>query len=146
MSLLKTIQSSVRAAAVATVLVCIAQPASAQMARAVADSAVRVDSAATLAKVTVTARSAKSRAARERQLVVGNRLLAKQLASYDRRIAQLEAKLDSLRIESAHKWRDAREMESAAAEAHDRRIALERRLAMLEAADSSRKVLVAGPR
>lgn len=139
MSLLETIHMSVRAAAIATVLLCIARPASAQVARAGADSAVRVDSAATLAKVTVTAKSAKSRAARERELILGNRVLAKQLASYDRRIAQLEAKLDSLRIESAHKWRDARAMESAAAEARERRIAL-------EPSDSTKKRQIAGPR
>ena len=146
MSLTRIIQNSMRAAAVATVFVCIPRLSSAQAARPAADSTVRVDSAATLAKVTVTAKSAKTRAARERQLILGNRVLAKQLASYDRRIAQLEAKLDSLRIESAHKWRDAREMESAAAEARDRRIALERRLATLEAADSTKKVQMAGPR
>ena len=146
MFLLNSIQNSVRAAAIAIALVCIAAPASAQVARVVPDSAVRIDSAATLAKVTVSAKSAKSRAARERQLMLGNRMLAKQLASYDRRIAQLEARLDSLRVESAHKWREARDMESAAVEARDRRIALERRLGMLEAADSTKKVLMAGPR
>ena len=142
MSLRNSIQLSFRVAAVATAFLCIARPASAQAVRG--DSTVRVDSAAKLATITVNANAPKSRAARDRQLIAGNKLLAKQLASYDKRIAQLEARLDSLRIESAHKWREAREMESAAAEARERRIALERRLALLEA-DSTR-ITVAGPR
>ena len=141
MSLRNSIQNSIRVVAIATAFLCIARPASAQAARS--DSTVRVDSAAKLATITVNANAPKSRAARERQLIVGNKLLAKQLASYDKRIAQLEARLDSLRIESAHKWREAREMESAAAEARERRIALERRLALLEG-DSSK--VIAGPR
>ena len=143
MSLRNSIQLSIRVVAIATAFLCNARPASAQSTSA--DSTVRVDSAAKLATITVNANIAKSRNARERQLIAGNRILAKQLASYDKRIAQLEARLDSLRIESAHKWREAREMESAAAEARDRRIALERRLAILEA-DSTKKVMVAGPR
>lgn len=139
MSLRNTIQFSIRVVAIATAFLGLATPASAQR-----DSTVRVDSAATLETITVKANAPKSRAARERQLIAGNRILAKQLASYDKRIAQLEARLDSLRIESAHKWREAREMENAAAEARERRVALERRLAILER-DSSR-VVVAGPR
>jgi hypothetical protein len=139
---------SLRAVAVATVFACITSPVSAQAPRVAADTSARVDSAAKLATIKVTANKSKSRIARERQMIVGNRLLAKQLASYDRRIEQLEARLDSLRIEAAHKWRDARAMESAAFEARERRIALERRLAVLEAAaDSSKqKSILAGPR
>jgi hypothetical protein len=114
-----------------------------------ADSTASEIASASLATVRVTAAAPNSRLAYERSLIVGNRLLAKELEKYDKRILELEKKLDSLRIAAAHRWRDAREMESAALAARERRIELERRLASIQAADTTRtnpRAPIAGPR
>jgi len=89
-----------------------------------------------------------SRAARERSLIVGNRLLARELARYDRRIVELEKKLDSLKAVAAERWKVARGMEDAALAAREERVAMERRLALAQASDSirSRAAATAGPR
>lgn len=75
---------------------------------------------------------------RESDLVTGNRFLEKELARYDKRIVELEKKLDSLRLVAAARWKEARELEAAALVTRERRIELERRVAMLEAADTVR--------
>lgn len=75
---------------------------------------------------------------RERDLVAGNRFLEKELARYDRRIVELEKKLDSLKFVAAARWKEARELEAAALATRERRLELERRVAFLEAADSVR--------
>jgi hypothetical protein len=96
--------------------------------------------------VHVVATKSRSRFANERSLIAGNRILAKELAKYDRKIVELEQRLDSLRIAAAHKWKDAREMESAAQAARERRIEMERRLAVLEADTTRVNRANAGPR
>ena len=95
--------------------------------------------------IKVKATAKKSRSARERDLIVGNRFLAKELARYDKRILELEKKLDSLRIEAAHRWKEARETEAAATATRERRMEMERRLAVMEA-DSARRAIIAGPK
>ena len=96
--------------------------------------------------IRVVAAKSKSRFANERALIAGNRILAKELAKYDRKIAELEQRLDSLRLAAAHKWKDAREMESAAQAARERRIEMERRLAALESGTARVNRVNAGPR
>lgn len=96
--------------------------------------------------IRVVATKSKSRFANERALIAGNRILAKELAKYDRKILELEQRLDSLRIAAAHKWKDAREMESAAQAARERRIEMERRLAVLESDTTRVNRTNAGPR
>ena len=106
--------------------------ASAQSPVSTVDSARVTVTAGGMDTVHVKAGVSKSRTARERDLIAGNRFLAKELKRYDKRIAELEKRLDSLRIEAAHRWKDAREMEAAALAARERRLEMERRLAMLE--------------
>ena len=111
------------------------------------DSA-RPASAASLDTVRVSVLAPSSRSARVRSLIVGNRLLARELARYDRRIVELEKKLDSLKAVAAERWKVARGMEDAALAAREERVAMERRLALAQASDSirSRAAATAGPR
>ena len=84
---------------------------------------------------------------RERDLIVGNRFLAKEIKRYDKRIVELEQRLDSLRLAAAQKWKEAREMEEAFAQARARRIEVERRIAMLTAdTTASARGIVAAPK
>lgn len=57
-----------------------------------------------------------------------NRQLAHELKRYDRKVAQLEEKLDSLKAVEAEKQRQVIAIENAAAEVRARRLALEARL------------------
>lgn len=118
-------------------LIAIALAVPCATARAQASPSVPADSSPragtpSLDTVRVKANAPTSRTAYEKSLIVGNRLLARELARYDKRILELEKKLDSLRFEAAHRWKDAREMESAALAAREQRIAMERRLAQFE--------------
>ena len=110
------------------------------------DSTSYLSASESMETIRVVAAAPKSRLAYERSLIAGNRLLAKELKKYDKKIAELEQRLDSLRIAAAHKWKDAREMESAALAARERRIEMERRLALLEADTARVSRANAGPR
>ena len=134
------------AVAIAAMVAIAAQPAGAQSTAIAASPAadsqlVTRDSSATIgARIDTVRVKAKRRSwwRRESDLAAGNRFLAKELARYDRRILELEKKLDSLRLVAAARWKETRELEAAALATRDRRIEMERRVAMLEAADSLR--------
>ena len=57
-----------------------------------------------------------------------NRQLAHELKRYDRRVAQLEGKLDSLKAVEAEKQRYIAAIENATAQVRAQRLALEARL------------------
>lgn len=94
----------------------------------------------TLAAVTVTAPAPKG--ASERQ----NRRLSADLHRADRRIAELEEKLEAVKAEHARKAAGVAALESSAADARRRREALEAQVRELEARGvSSRTASAPGP-
>ena len=106
----------------------LASPAAAQS----ASPAAKADTMSTLDTVRVQGERARSRLARERQLVRGNRMLAREVRRLDQKIDSLEKHLDSLQYVGARMWKEVRDLDSATVATRGRRQELERRIAALE--------------